>query len=83
MNILEQLNAEIERHTKQSTGGILPNLQEYILADNYFHPFELACQSKSPKIVVTALDCLQVCCILFFMVADIFLEANCIWSSHR
>uniref|UniRef100_A0A914Q7K8 Uncharacterized protein n=1 Tax=Panagrolaimus davidi TaxID=227884 RepID=A0A914Q7K8_9BILA len=56
---LEQLNAEIERHTKQSTGGILPNLQEYILADNYFHPFELACQSKSPKIVVSALDCLQ------------------------
>ncbi|XKL63402.1 hypothetical protein PGB90_005766 [Kerria lacca] len=30
-----------------------------IMAEKYFHPFELACQSKSPRIVVTALDCLQ------------------------
>lgn len=30
-----------------------------IEADKYFLPFELACQSKSPRIVVTALDCLQ------------------------
>ncbi|XP_071576108.1 brefeldin A-inhibited guanine nucleotide-exchange protein 1-like isoform X1 [Temnothorax nylanderi] len=30
-----------------------------IIAEKYFLPFELACQSKSPRIVVTALDCLQ------------------------
>lgn len=27
--------------------------------EKYFLPFELACQSKSSRIVVTALDCLQ------------------------
>ena len=31
-----------------------------ILADDYFKPFQLACQSRSPRIVSTALDCLQV-----------------------
>lgn len=31
----------------------------FIAADKYFLPFELACQSKSPRIVNTALDCLQ------------------------
>ncbi|CAM1303762.1 ARFGEF1 (predicted) [Pycnogonum litorale] len=30
-----------------------------IEADRYFLPFELACQSKAPRIVVTALDCIQ------------------------
>jgi hypothetical protein len=29
-------------------------------AEKYFLPFELACKSKSPKIVETALDCIQV-----------------------
>lgn len=65
---LEQLNAKIEQKTKQITAptnhnngqGILPNYNEFILADNYFLPFELACQSKSTKIVIIALDCLQV-----------------------
>ncbi|XP_021954399.1 brefeldin A-inhibited guanine nucleotide-exchange protein 1 isoform X2 [Folsomia candida] len=28
-------------------------------SEKYFLPFELACQSKTPRIVVTALDCLQ------------------------
>uniref|UniRef100_A0A672QSX9 ARF guanine nucleotide exchange factor 1 n=1 Tax=Sinocyclocheilus grahami TaxID=75366 RepID=A0A672QSX9_SINGR len=28
-------------------------------ADKYFLPFELACQSKCPRIVITSLDCLQ------------------------
>ena len=31
----------------------------FINAEKYFLPFELACQSKAPRIVVTALDCLQ------------------------
>lgn len=30
-----------------------------INAEKYFLPFELACQSKTPRIVITALDCLQ------------------------
>uniref|UniRef100_A0AAZ3REQ7 Mon2/Sec7/BIG1-like dimerisation and cyclophilin-binding domain-containing protein n=1 Tax=Oncorhynchus tshawytscha TaxID=74940 RepID=A0AAZ3REQ7_ONCTS len=30
-----------------------------IEADKYFLPFELACQSKCPRIVVTSVDCLQ------------------------
>lgn len=29
-------------------------------AERYFLPFELACQSKSIRFVVTALDCIQV-----------------------
>lgn len=30
-----------------------------LTTEKYFLPFELACQSKSSRIVVTALDCLQ------------------------
>lgn len=30
-----------------------------INAEKYFLPFELACESRTPRIVVTALDCLQ------------------------
>lgn len=33
--------------------------ENIINAEKYFLPFELACQSKTPRIVVTALDCLQ------------------------
>ena len=29
-------------------------------AEKYFIPFELACKSKSPKVVETSLDCIQV-----------------------
>uniref|UniRef100_A0A8C7PJ68 ARF guanine nucleotide exchange factor 1 n=1 Tax=Oncorhynchus mykiss TaxID=8022 RepID=A0A8C7PJ68_ONCMY len=31
----------------------------FVEADKYFLPFELACQSKCPRIVITSLDCLQ------------------------
>eukprot|EP01137_Pigoraptor_chileana_P033942 Opistho-2@25725 len=31
----------------------------YSNADKYFRPFELACQSKNPRIICTSLDCLQ------------------------
>jgi hypothetical protein len=37
-----------------------PKMAGVVEADKYFLPFELACQSKSPRIVNTALDCLQV-----------------------
>ncbi|KAI1715915.1 sec7 domain-containing protein [Ditylenchus destructor] len=61
---LEQLNAEIDRKSKQnhapsSKQDILPETQDFILADNYFRPFELACQSKNTKIVALALDSIQ------------------------
>ncbi|XP_070194848.1 brefeldin A-inhibited guanine nucleotide-exchange protein 1-like isoform X2 [Littorina saxatilis] len=36
-----------------------PKRAGVVEADKYFLPFELACQSKSPRIVNTALDCLQ------------------------
>uniref|UniRef100_A0A669P153 ADP ribosylation factor guanine nucleotide exchange factor 2 n=1 Tax=Phasianus colchicus TaxID=9054 RepID=A0A669P153_PHACC len=36
-----------------------PARANFIEADKYFLPFELACQSKSPRIVSTSLDCLQ------------------------
>lgn len=44
-----------------STALPLPKGDEtnVINAEKYFLPFELACQSKTPRIVVTALDCLQ------------------------
>ena len=34
----------------------------FVQADKYFLPFELACQSRSPRIISSALDCLQVNC---------------------
>ncbi|XP_020383334.1 brefeldin A-inhibited guanine nucleotide-exchange protein 2 isoform X1 [Rhincodon typus] len=56
---LEEIKAEIE---KQSAGeknvSTLPRAN-FIEADKYFLPFELACQSKSPRIISTSLDCLQ------------------------
>lgn len=42
-------------------GTAAPPKANFIEADKYFLPFELACQSKSPRIVSTSLDCLQVC----------------------
>uniref|UniRef100_A0A8C4HT96 ADP-ribosylation factor guanine nucleotide-exchange factor 2 (brefeldin A-inhibited) n=1 Tax=Dicentrarchus labrax TaxID=13489 RepID=A0A8C4HT96_DICLA len=38
---------------------LVPPRANYIEADKYVLPFELACQSKSPRIVSTSLDCLQ------------------------
>uniref|UniRef100_A0A4W4GKJ3 SEC7 domain-containing protein n=1 Tax=Electrophorus electricus TaxID=8005 RepID=A0A4W4GKJ3_ELEEL len=35
------------------------SLSRFETADKYVLPFELACQSKSPRIVSTSLDCLQ------------------------
>lgn len=47
--------------TNQSTALPLPknDTGNIINAEKYFLPFDLACQSKTPRIVVTALDCLQ------------------------
>ncbi|XP_058498223.1 brefeldin A-inhibited guanine nucleotide-exchange protein 2 [Solea solea] len=53
---LDEIKAELE---KQKDGTVVPPRANYIEADKYVLPFELACQSKSPRIVSTSLDCLQ------------------------
>ncbi|CAL2028511.1 unnamed protein product [Caenorhabditis brenneri] len=59
-NALEELKAAEEQNGSTSTNGeYLPDASTLIEADQYFLPFELACNSKSAKIVITALDCLQ------------------------
>ena len=42
--------------------GTLPNPDQrtYVDADQFILPFELACQSRHSRLVITALDCLQV-----------------------
>uniref|UniRef100_A0A8C5TJW2 ADP ribosylation factor guanine nucleotide exchange factor 2 n=1 Tax=Malurus cyaneus samueli TaxID=2593467 RepID=A0A8C5TJW2_9PASS len=53
---LDEIKSELE---KQREGTAAPPKANFIEADKYFLPFELACQSKSPRIVSTSLDCLQ------------------------
>ncbi|XP_014868506.1 PREDICTED: brefeldin A-inhibited guanine nucleotide-exchange protein 2 isoform X2 [Poecilia mexicana] len=53
---LDEIKEELE---KQKDGTVVPPKANYIEADKYVLPFELACQSKSPRIVSTSLDCLQ------------------------
>uniref|UniRef100_A0A3Q3B4E0 ADP-ribosylation factor guanine nucleotide-exchange factor 2 (brefeldin A-inhibited) n=1 Tax=Kryptolebias marmoratus TaxID=37003 RepID=A0A3Q3B4E0_KRYMA len=53
---LDEIKEELE---KQKDGTVIPPKANYIEADKYVLPFELACQSKSPRIVSTSLDCLQ------------------------
>ncbi|KAM4610332.1 brefeldin A-inhibited guanine nucleotide-exchange protein 2 [Polymixia lowei] len=53
---LDEIKVELE---KQKDGTVVPPRANYIEADQYVLPFELACQSKSPRIVSTSLDCLQ------------------------
>uniref|UniRef100_A0A8C6RXC4 ADP ribosylation factor guanine nucleotide exchange factor 2 n=1 Tax=Nannospalax galili TaxID=1026970 RepID=A0A8C6RXC4_NANGA len=52
----DEIKAEID---KQRLGAAVPPKANFIEADKYFLPFELACQSKSPRVVSTSLDCLQ------------------------
>lgn len=48
-----------KRDDEGSSALPTPKRAGVVEADKYFLPFELACQSKSPRIVNTALDCLQ------------------------
>uniref|UniRef100_A0A672UAQ8 ARF guanine nucleotide exchange factor 2 n=1 Tax=Strigops habroptila TaxID=2489341 RepID=A0A672UAQ8_STRHB len=48
-----------DRPASAGEGTAAPPKANFIEADKYFLPFELACQSKSPRIVSTSLDCLQ------------------------
>jgi len=65
---LEQIKAELISAGQIAEGNELPcaalplpknDASSIINAETYFLPFELACKSRSPRIVVTALDCLQ------------------------
>lgn len=64
---LEEIKAETEKQspphgeTKAGSGTLPPvkSKTNFIEADKYFLPFELACQSRCPRIVSTSLDCLQ------------------------
>ncbi|KAK2184722.1 hypothetical protein NP493_255g01035 [Ridgeia piscesae] len=60
---LEDIKNDVAtRGSEQSQSSALPAPKaqsNFIEADRYFLPFELACQSKCPRIVITALDCLQ------------------------
>ncbi|XP_036374500.1 brefeldin A-inhibited guanine nucleotide-exchange protein 1-like isoform X2 [Megalops cyprinoides] len=64
---LEEIKEESEKLSppageNRAGSGTLPPVRSkasFIEADKYFLPFELACQSKCPRIVSTSLDCLQ------------------------
>ena len=59
---LKEENGQISSNNEHSSTALpLPknDSSNSINAEKYFLPFELACQSKTPRIVVTALDCLQ------------------------
>ncbi|XP_068604225.1 brefeldin A-inhibited guanine nucleotide-exchange protein 1 [Brachionichthys hirsutus] len=64
---LEEIKEESEKLSppsgdSKSGSSTLPPVKSktnFIEADKYFLPFELACQSKCPRIVITSLDCLQ------------------------
>ncbi|KIH56301.1 hypothetical protein ANCDUO_13519 [Ancylostoma duodenale] len=56
---MEELKAENTYAGDNNNGVVLPDKERIVEADRYFLPFELACKSRSPKIVITALDCLQ------------------------
>uniref|UniRef100_A0A3B3C0H7 ADP-ribosylation factor guanine nucleotide-exchange factor 2 (brefeldin A-inhibited) n=1 Tax=Oryzias melastigma TaxID=30732 RepID=A0A3B3C0H7_ORYME len=54
-----QVALEIKEELEKQDGTVVPPKANYIEADKYVLPFELACQSKCPRIVSTSLDCLQ------------------------
>ncbi|KAE9540029.1 hypothetical protein AGLY_005281 [Aphis glycines] len=59
---LKSIKSECQAEEKTDASSALPLPKDgssAISAEKYFRPFELACQSKSPRIVVTSLDCLQ------------------------
>uniref|UniRef100_A0A4W3GFF6 ARF guanine nucleotide exchange factor 1 n=1 Tax=Callorhinchus milii TaxID=7868 RepID=A0A4W3GFF6_CALMI len=64
---LDEIKSETEKQSPphgeaKAVSGTLPPVKSkanFIEADKYFLPFELACQSKCPRIVSTSLDCLQ------------------------
>lgn len=59
----EEIKAELKNSSESNAASSALPLPKKdtttVTAEKYFLPFELVCQSKSSRIVVTALDCLQ------------------------
>lgn len=81
----EELRSEVGGSDNVPGAGIsaaLPvprSVAPQIDVEKHFLPLELACQSKSARIVVSALDCIQVwviCLSLPFRVSFIFLQCS-------
>lgn len=56
----EELKGQEENGEPLQNGSVMPDNRSFVNADKYFLPFELACKSKTSKIVEISLDCLQV-----------------------
>uniref|UniRef100_A0A0R3QW13 DCB domain-containing protein n=1 Tax=Brugia timori TaxID=42155 RepID=A0A0R3QW13_9BILA len=56
---IEELDTDRIDEGQGTTTNVLPSKGQYIYADRYFLPFDLACHSRLPRIVIIALDCLQ------------------------
>ncbi|VDK79873.1 unnamed protein product [Litomosoides sigmodontis] len=56
---IEELGTDRTDEGQGLATNVLPSKAQFICADRYFLPFDLACHSKSPRIVIIALDCLQ------------------------
>ncbi|VDD92137.1 unnamed protein product [Enterobius vermicularis] len=56
---LEELKIAEKNQQIETSSGILPSQDQFVHADRYFLPFDLACHSKCPRIIIIALDCLQ------------------------
>ncbi|XP_050735041.1 brefeldin A-inhibited guanine nucleotide-exchange protein 1-like isoform X2 [Eriocheir sinensis] len=62
---LDEIRAELQEDEKVPSGGVSAALPvpkgdaQHTDVEGHFLPFELACRSKSARIVVTALDCIQ------------------------
>uniref|UniRef100_A0A8C7T4X4 SEC7 domain-containing protein n=1 Tax=Oncorhynchus mykiss TaxID=8022 RepID=A0A8C7T4X4_ONCMY len=52
-------HSQLRKACEVALGELYCGNDTIIEADKYFLPFELACQSKCPRIVITSLDCLQ------------------------
>ena len=59
----------------------------HVDADKYFLPFELACRSKCPRIVIASLDCLQVHIVFFHSIGFVTVCLQCFdavgWAAER
>ncbi|XP_054711883.1 brefeldin A-inhibited guanine nucleotide-exchange protein 1-like [Uloborus diversus] len=59
---LEEIKNESKNSDEENTSSCLPlpkSKAGSLEAEKYFVPFELATQSKSPRIVITAIDCIE------------------------
>eukprot|EP00731_Ephydatia_muelleri_P031777 Em0023g284a len=58
-SIQEELKKSSNSSRPDAGSTALPHPEAFISADKYFYPFELACKCGIPRIVTTALDCIQ------------------------